>query len=176
MTPRTTIEKALERTRECFDIASAKLSHLGQLPRYEGIQLFKKSRTAGYVIPSKSNIVYLNQELLLQNEQNFLSTIIPHEVAHLFADRLNDKRGITEGPHGNAWKFVMRNVFKLAPIRCHNMQTDGIGKKIKKYRYICSCQKIDVGPKVHNKISCGAKYTCKKCKKSLVFLNDLCQP
>jgi SprT protein len=176
MTPHTTMDRAIDRTIECFEIATAKLAHLGRLPKYEGISLFKRSRVAGYVIPTKSNKVYLNRDLLLKNEENFLSTIIPHEVAHLFADRMNEKNENTEGPHGNAWKFVMQKVFNLEPIRCHNMDTNGIGKRVPKYRYICSCQKIDVGPKVHKKICHGAKYNCKKCKKSLVFLNDLCQP
>jgi predicted SprT family Zn-dependent metalloprotease len=165
--------RAENRTRECFDIARAKLRNLPNLPSYKGISLFRGSKTAGYVIPSKSSLVYLNRDLLINNEDNFLKTIIPHEVAHVFADYLNDRRKVIQGAHGQTWKNVMQNIFHLKPIRCHNMDTDGLGRSTKKYKYICSCRKIEVGIRVHSKISCGHRYNCKKCKKELVFLSEV---
>ena len=161
---------AEENVKKALSIGASKLNI--NIP-FEGVKFFKKSRTAGYVMPMQSSVVYLNLELVKQNRQHFENDTIPHEVAHLFARKfqIHNNLGI-EGAHGRTWKMVMKRVYGLQPIRCHSLDTEGIGKKVKKYKYICSCTKYSLGQVRHNKIQKGAKYTCRKCKKHLVFLCD----
>jgi SprT protein len=136
---------------------------------FEGVEFFKKSTTAGYVTPSKGNLVYLNLDLLKRNPNHFEKDTIPHEVAHLFASKIQP-RG--EGCHGLTWKRVMKNVYGLDPIRCHSLDTNGIGKRVNKFKYICNCRKHIVGSVRHNKIQSGkASYRCASCLKTLTFLS-----
>lgn len=142
---------------------------------FEGVQFFKKSRTAGYVQPMTSSLVYLNLELVKQNRQHFEKDTIPHEVAHLFARKLQVLNNLpAEGAHGKTWKMIMRRVYGLEPTRCHSLDTTGIGKKVSKYRYICSCMKHSVSAVSHKKVQAGEKsYRCGKCYKTLTFLSKI---
>jgi len=171
--PTDILNRAEARIKECFEIATKKLSSKISPPVFEGVEFFSGSQTAGYVIPSRTNKVFLNLELFTKNESHFKSQTIPHEVAHIFADYLNDSRGVVETAHGQTWKRIMQQIFQLTPIRCHSYDTTGIGRTRKLFRYICSCRKIDVGAHRHKKMSLGAKYHCTKCKKTLVFLSEL---
>jgi len=163
---------AEENVKKALSIGASKLNIM--LP-FEGVQFFKKSRTAGYVMPTRGNIVYLNLELLKQNREHFANDTIPHEVAHLFADKLKIKKNLpTEGAHGKTWKMVMRKVYGLQPIRCHSLDTTGVGKKVSKYRYICNCMKHSVSAISHKKIQAGERsYRCGKCYKTLTFLSKI---
>lgn len=164
--PKDIESRAINRVKECFQIAKKQT----RTPfRFEGVKFFSRSSTAGYVIPVRDNVVYLNFELFKRNEKEFMSTIIPHEVAHIVADKLHPS--FRRKPHSIAWKNVMREVFNLKPERCHKLNTDGIGVKRKKFLYICSCAKHTIGETRHKKISqSGKKYVCNACKKELVFL------
>ena len=137
--------------------------------RYEGVKFFSRSSTAGYVMPNKHNVVYLNLELYKRNPERFINEIIPHEVAHLFAHKLSPK----DRAHGITRQKVMQKVFNLEPVRCHDMETTGIGRTTKKFLYICNCGKHTLGTARHNKIKKGVKYTCRTCKKELVLLRSL---
>lgn len=159
---------AEENVKKALAIGASKLNI--HIP-FEGVRFFNKSRTAGYVIPMRENVVYLNLELLKQNPRHFEKDTIPHEVAHLFATKLQIRNNLSmERAHGNTWKMVMRKVYGIQPVRCHSLNTDGIGKRVKKYKYVCSCKKHEIGQTRHNKAQKGVKYICKKCKKHLVFL------
>lgn len=138
---------------------------------FEGVRFFQKSKTAGYVFPMSNSIVYLNLELLKQNQEDFEKDTIPHEVAHLFARKFQIKNNLTpEGAHGKTWKMVMKKVYGLEPTRCHHMDTTGVGRKVSKYRYICRCKKHEISCRIHNRIKSGKIYACRKCKSSLTFL------
>lgn len=170
LVPQDIRQFAEENVKKALAIGASKLNI--HIP-FEGVQFFKKSRVAGYVIPMQSNIVYLNLELLKQNQHYFEKDTIPHEVAHLFSSKIQIRNNLSmEGAHGNTWKMVMRRVYGLQPVRCHSLNTEGIGKKTKTYKYICNCTKHSLGQTRHNKIQKGAKYTCKLCKKHLVFLSQ----
>lgn len=166
--PPSEIKAAAERrVMECLEIAKLKA---GISLKYDGVIFFDNSRAAGYVYPTRSNVVYLNLPLMMRNEKDFLEDTIPHEVAHLVARAIQVKSGRVEGAHGKTWKAVMSRVYGLNPVRCHSYEVSGIGRKTKTYKYICSCKKFEVGSVRHNKMMKGAKYTCKLCKKHLVFL------
>lgn len=167
MTTPTLHQVAALRVQECLQIASKKTKIAF---RFEGVKFFNKSSTAGYVIPSSGNVVHLNIDLLKKNQDRFINEIIPHEVAHLVASTINPS---DTSHHGPTWKRVMRGVFNLEPVRCHDMDTNGIGRNVKRFVYICSCHKHTIGSVRHNKIVSGAKYGCKDCKKELVFLKSL---
>jgi SprT protein len=157
---------AEENVKKAFEVASSKLN---VKLKFEGVKFFNKSTTAGYVIPSTDNLVYLNLELLKKNPDHFEKDTIPHEVAHLFARKI---QLTNEGHHGRTWKFVMKNVYGLEPIRCHSLDTQGIGKKTKKFKYICNCKKHIVGSVRHNKMRSGkSSYRCASCLKTLTFLS-----
>lgn len=164
--PRHIRDFAEKNVKKAFDTASTKLK---VRLAFEGIRFFKKSTTAGYVIPSENNLVYLNLDLLQKNPDHFEKDTIPHEVAHLFARKI---QLTNEGHHGRTWKFVMKNVYGLEPIRCHSLDTQGVGRKTKKFKYICSCKKHIIGSVRHNKIKSGkSSYRCASCLKTLTFLS-----
>jgi len=170
LVPSDIMEFAEHNVKKALAIGASKLNI--NIP-FEGVKFFKKSRTAGYVMPMQSSVVYLNLELVKQNRHHFENDTIPHEVAHLFARKfqIHNNLGI-EGAHGRTWKMVMRRVYGLQPTRCHSLDTAGIGKNVKQFKYICSCTKHSLGQVRHNKIQKGVKYNCKKCKKHLVFLSE----
>lgn len=170
LVPQDIRQFAEENVKKALAIGASKLNI--NIP-FEGVQFFKKSRTAGYVKPMQSSVVYLNLELVKRNLHHFEKDTIPHEVAHLFARKLQIHNNLSiEGAHGRTWKMVMKKVYGLQPVRCHSLNTDGIGKSVKKYKYVCSCKKHEIGQVRHNKIQKGTKYICKNCKKHLVFLCD----
>jgi len=66
--------------------------------------------------------VHLNSLHLLVEAKDMLEDTIPHEVAHIivmqnWGSYCNNRRVM---PHGQEWKFVMSNIFKVAPKRCHS--------------------------------------------------------
>lgn len=159
---------ATSRVKDCFRIAEKKTKIKF---RFDGVQFFSQSTDAGYVIATENNVVYLNLELFQRNTKTFLDTIIPHEVAHIVARAINPK----ETYHGKTWKSVMQDVFSLPPERCHTMNTNGLGRNVKHFVYICACTKHTIGSIRHKKILKGKKYVCKSCKKQLVFLKEIKQ-
>lgn len=144
---------------------------LGLSLSFEGVKFFRKSKTAGYVIPNQDNIVYLNIDLFKTNFAHFVNDTIPHEVAHLFACHLNKKLKIKEGVHGLTWKTIMKKVYNIEPKRCHDLDVSLVELPKSKFKYICLCKKHLVGKKVHNNIQKGCVYNCRKCKSSLTFLS-----
>lgn len=154
---------AVKRVKECFRTAEKKTKNKF---RFDGVKFFSRSTDAGFVIAKNDNVVYLNLELFQKNQKTFLDTIIPHEVAHIVACRLNPK----DTYHGKTWKSVMQDVFSLPPERCHTMNTRGLGRNVKHFVYICACKKHLVSSVRHKKIAQGKKYVCLSCKKQLVFL------
>jgi len=74
-------------------------------------------------------IIFVNEILFLRNYEEFMSNLIPHEVAHLIVCL----RGGFEGqelphqdPHGPEWEEVMRDLGFFRPIqtqRTHDLDT-----------------------------------------------------
>jgi SprT protein len=162
--PLNLIEEAEKNVKKNLEKANATLS---MNLRFEGVKFFSRSKMAGYVIPSRDNIVYLNLDLFKANFPQFVKDTIPHEVAHLFAYSLV---GRSEGHHGATWKSVMRNVFRIAPNRTHSFDLSVVDLPKSQYKYICVCQKHFIGTRIHNQIQQGRVYKCRNCKKDLTFL------
>lgn len=56
------------------------------------------------------NLIRLNLTFLVENEEKFLATTVPHEVAHLVARYVYTSKpmnGKSVRPHGKEWKEVM---------------------------------------------------------------------
>jgi SprT protein len=70
----------------------------------------------------KRNLIRLNLTFLVENEEKFLATTVPHEVAHLVAHYVYDSKpmnGKKVRPHGKEWKEVM-GVLGLEPKVTHS--------------------------------------------------------
>lgn len=160
----TCLIKSLEKGKAALNI---------EIP-FEGVRFFHKSSTAGYVVPAKSNIVYLNYDFVKNNLGYFLQQTIPHEVAHLFARAIQVKKRKLEGPHGRTWKSIMRNVYGIEPERTHDLDPIQSPSSRKKHKYICNCMKHLLTDACHRKVQNGTKnYRCVKCKGSLTYLSKI---
>lgn len=68
------------------------------------------------------NLIRLNLTFLVENEETFLATTVPHEVAHLVARAVYTSKphnGKKVRPHGSEWKEVM-GVLGLEPKTKHS--------------------------------------------------------
>lgn len=135
--------------------------HYGSQLRLPLIRYNQRGKIAGSA-RLQLNEVRLNPTLLLQNQQEFLHQVIPHEVCHLAVYQLYGR----VRPHGPEWQQMMRQVFKLAPHVTHKMDvTDVAGKT---FSYQCGCKQHQLSIRRHNKVLKGTRYLCRGCGQSLV--------
>lgn len=136
---------------------------LGYKPlRFPNIEYTLRGTTAGTAHSGKWEI-NINPVLLIENIEDMLDQTIPHEVAHLIADRVY---GHTIKPHGKEWKSVMVALGKR-PDRCHSYDVANARVRQKsRYRYTCKCdQGVHCGPTVHNRVQNNrSEHRCKRCK------------
>lgn len=164
-------QQILDKVEESFKKAEAYYNRTFTRPKNI---IFKRNGTVG----GHSN--YLKSELMFQLDfaeaypEDFLGDTVPHEVAH-YVDRemygythRNGRRIV----HGRTWKFIMRNVYKLDPERCHNYDPSVTKtKKHVKYTYQCACGTLEVSKKIHNKIQVlGRTYHCRRCKQNIFLV------
>lgn len=120
---------------------------------------------AAAVAQTTKNEIRINRLLLEQNTEDFLHHTVPHEVSHLLAYRLYDRK---IAPHGKEWAAIMREVFGLAPTRCHQYAVRP--RKSVTYRYLCSCAAGHaLGARRHNSTLHGRRYYCRRCRQPLNF-------
>jgi SprT protein len=122
----------------------------------------------GGIYSSKTHSIGVNMVLLAENIQDYLSQIIPHEVAHAFQRHIYGSvyYGKRVMPHGNEWKRIMIK-FGKDPKRCHNYDTENakVRKVARDYEYVCDCRTHHLTALMHKKISVQHKnYKCLKCK------------
>jgi len=127
----------------------------------------------------KKHTIGVNLILLHENETDYLTETIPHEVAHAFTHYLyqsNNQCGKNYGnkkvmPHGTEWKTIMMK-FGKNPTRCHdyNVANAQIRKVERNYVYICNCQTHNLTSIIHKRIQIEKRqYTCKLCKTILIY-------
>ncbi len=103
-----------------------------------------------------------NPVLLADNPQNFLTEIVPHEVAHLVAFALHGK----VKPHGREWQAIMVDVFGLEPRTRHRLNTEKVAPV---FRYDCGCRIHKLSLRRHNSVRRGKKrYQCLHCGQPLM--------
>lgn len=124
-------KKVEAKTRECLKIAEKHFKVKFEMPE---IRYDIKSWVGGLAI-SPDFIMRLNLILLVENEEHYLATTVPHEVAHLINRRVNKpapgKKKLM--PHGKEWKEVMA-LMKVAPTVKHSYDVSSIEKSKKRKR------------------------------------------
>lgn len=155
--------------REDFELSvtEAVLSSIAKANRYfqtdikmVNIKFNQRGSAAGTAYLQRHEVRF-NYDMYLQNPNEFLKTVIPHEIAHIFVYQLF---GSKVRPHGKEWKSVMLNVFNLIPSRTHNFS---VKAPLKSFLYECDCMEHALTIRRHNRILKGSEYQCRKCKGKL---------
>lgn len=84
----------------------------------------------------KANRIRYNLTFLVENEKEFLATTVPHEVAHIVAHAVYDRKpmnGKKVRPHGKEWKEVM-GVLGVEPRVKHSYDITSLGLHAKPKR------------------------------------------
>ena len=101
-------EKVEAKIREVFDIAEKRYEQKFEMPEIR----YDIKNTDGGTATFQQWLVRLNLILMVENEEKFLNTTVPHEAAHLIARRVYHNKLAAEGkkmrPHGIEWKEVMK--------------------------------------------------------------------
>lgn len=103
--------------------------------------------------------VDFNPILLAENVDHYLSSTVPHEVAHLATELIYPHAhrggfGQKRRPHGHEWASIMRTL-GADPDRCHTYDVSNARvKKSTSHEYKCLCcgHKFTLGPKRHAKM------------------------
>ncbi|NMH58630.1 SprT family zinc-dependent metalloprotease [Alteromonas ponticola] len=125
----------------------------------------------------QQNRINFHPILLVENWQEYINQVVPHEVAHLVVYQqygrrrqlktgLFSKRSVTVKPHGVEWQHVMEDVFQTRALTTHNFDISSLG--IRTVSYACQCQTVELTVRRHNRILRGARYCCKRCNSELI--------
>jgi len=122
---------------------------------------FDKRGTCGGTANSQLMELNFNAGLMLENWDEYMNQVIPHEVAHLVKARVfgSNRKGRMMSSHGGYWKQVMR-AFGLEPDRCHSMDTSKFKQfksPVRKFIYECPCcqQEVILTAVRHNRMVRG---------------------
>jgi len=86
-----------------------------------------------------------------------------HEFCHIVAYHKYRDAG-----HGRYWQMCMRQC-GLVPHRCHKIDNTDLKRTVKRFEAKCSCMTHQVTHVVQKKVLNGAKYTCRKCRTTIVL-------
>ncbi|WP_392559180.1 SprT family zinc-dependent metalloprotease [Orbus mooreae] len=118
----------------------------------------QKGSIAGCALLNKWQI-QINLNMLLENSDDFINEVIPHELAHL----ITYKQFGRVKPHGKEWQSVMTQVFRLDAKRTHSFSLPKPTQQ-NRYHYHCQCQEHLLTKIRHNKIQHKQiQYCCKRC-------------
>lgn len=112
------------------------------------------------------NEVRFNPILLLENQQAFISQVVPHELAHIL---VYQHFGRVQS-HGKEWKMVMETVLGVPADIYHCFDTQSVQKQ---FSYRCDCKIHQLSIRRHNAVMQGKRsYICNLCKTKLHFLEQ----
>lgn len=154
--PYTVKSRIYAKIMDCMKMYEAK----GVYFKTPSISFDLRGKTAGKAFYTKNHI-QLNAVLLLENIDDFVNTVVGHELAHL-ADYVSSKGKIVE-PHGSNWQKMMK-IIGQSPDRVHDYDTTNSGV-LKQYLYKCACKEYLLSSRRKNS---GNTYICKLCKQPLV--------
>jgi SprT protein len=141
----------------CIKQANAYFDSNINLPN---IRLNQKGSAAGTAYLQRHEVRF-NFDMFKQDPAEFVNTVVPHEIAHLFVYKIY---GPKVKPHGLEWQSIMVKVFGLAPNRTH---TFAVKPANKSFLYQCECSEHSLTIRRHNKILKGGLYQCRSCKATL---------
>ena len=116
----------------------------------------------------QKNEIKFNRTLLLENADEFIRQVVPHELAHLIVYQIFGR----VKPHGKEWQLVMSEIFRLPADTCHQFDIKNVQGKAFEYR--CACPAHFLSTRRHNRIVREKiEYLCRKCKGKLVFVDEI---
>ncbi|ART79558.1 SprT family zinc-dependent metalloprotease [Oceanisphaera avium] len=150
-------QRVRERVVQCLRIAAHELSREFIEPV---VRFNQGGRIAGSAWLERWELRF-NPILLADNEAEFMSDIVPHEVAHLVAFACFGK----VKPHGREWQHIMHAVFGCEPRTRHRLDTTKVAPT---FSYHCSCRQHQLTLRRHNKIMrAKQRYLCLHCNGEL---------
>ena len=152
----------IDKANVCFDLANA---FFGNEFRRATCNLKQKGRAAGTAHLQKNELRF-NHFMYQQNPEEFVETVVPHEVAHIIVYQIY---GSTVRPHGKEWQAVMLKVYGIRPSRTHSFD---VPPQKQAYEYHCSCQKHQFSKRRHTRAQHGVEYICKGCRSTLRFIDQ----
>ena len=115
----------------------------------------------------QKNEIKFNRTLLLENSDEFIHQVVPHELAHLIVYQVFGR----VKPHGQEWQAVMTQLFNLPADTCHKFDVESVQGKM--FAYQCECQTHYLTIRRHNRIQRDKiAYLCRKCQGKLVFHSE----
>lgn len=115
----------------------------------------------------EKNEIRLNPILLVQNGQEFVAQVVPHELAHLVVYQQFGR----VSPHGKEWKMVMEQVLGVKAETYHCFDVSSVQGKTFAYR--CGCQTHQLSARRHYAVELGQKnYLCRRCKQALIAVKE----
>lgn len=126
-------KKVEDQVRASLEIAEAHYKQKFEFPEIR----YDIKNTDGGTAAFQTWLIRLNLILMVENEEKFLATTVPHEVAHLVARRVYHAAIAATGkkmrPHGKEWKEVME-LFKLTPKVTHSYDCTSIQRPHRRKR------------------------------------------
>ena len=132
-----------------------------------------------YDSTSFTHIISLNATLLEEFKETYIDEVFVHEYAHAIVNQYFRSKSYTRVmPHGKEFKKVCSWFGISGKPRTSSFNSSSFISNHKKkkvtWNYHCSCMVHSLSTIKHNKILKGSRsYSCKKCKSSLVFENEL---
>ena len=140
------------------------------LPR-PTIRFDLRGQAAGQAVwhRNKPPVLRFNLDIALRHANDFITTTVPHEVAHLIVAACHGK----VSPHGREWQSVMRFLGIGKPRRCHDYTlADNAVKRQHRWPYTCACSEHQLSTTRHNRVMKGnASYVCRRCGDTLQFVD-----
>jgi SprT protein len=120
-----------------------------------------KGMAAGQVQFRPRRLRY-NLSIAAQQPDSFLSTTIPHEVAHIVCHLQYGRR---VRPHGPEWRAICLALGGTGE-RCHRFDAQP-ARMLRRYDYACGCRRWSLTSIRVRRIRHGTIYHCRQCGKSL---------
>ncbi len=157
-------EQIIAATETCIYQASTALDY-----SFEPIPVLfdLKGRAAGmYKVKKAQRMIRYNPYIFAKYFTEYLTTTVPHEVAHYVVDVLYGMKNTL--PHGAEWREVMA-MFNADPSVTCCFDLDGIPiKQYQRYAYTCPCRTHELTKIRHNRVLKGVRYNCRRCKQVLI--------
>jgi len=153
-----------------IDFSLTSIRHLG---------LCYSKPSFNYDSTSFTHVISLNATLLEEFKETYIDEVFVHEYAHAIVNQYFTSKSSTRVmPHGKEFKKVCSWFGIIGKPKTSSFHSSSLISNHKKkkatWNYHCSCMVHSLSTIKHNKILKGSSsYSCKKCKSSLVFENEL---